>query len=55
MSRDEKAKKQKQGEAWPLDFDDNKQCDGGFNNLYDVLNISVYDVHMFSSACIPVF
>jgi hypothetical protein len=28
---------------------------GGFNNLYDVLNISVYDVHMFSSACIPVF
>lgn len=32
----------------------NKQCDGGSNNLYDVLNISVYDVHMFSSACIPV-
>lgn len=33
MSRDEKAKKQtnknKKGEAWPLDFDDNKQCDGG--------------------------
>lgn len=58
MSRDEKAKKQtnknKKGEAWPLDFDDNSVT-GGFNNLYDVLNISVYDVHMFSSACIPVF
>lgn len=59
MSRDEKAKKQtnknKKEKLGHWISTTTNSVTGGFNNLYDVLNISVYDVHMFSSACIPVF
>lgn len=43
--------------AWPLILTTTTKTTTvlrGFNNMYDVLNISVYDVHMFSSACIPI-